>query len=140
MAAATRGVPTAQHPLSSLLSEFLLGIYQNGAFVLRESNPDAGVFRYEVDGSYGDYTTQVKITGSRVDLPCSCPYPGNGCKHAVAALLDTRDILLRWKSAAADETAGIAKEPCLLRGRAARRHAAGEVQAGSGDSGRSPAH
>ena len=98
---------------SALIYERGLGIYQNGAFVLKESNPDAGLFRYEVDGSYGDYTTQVKITGSRVDLSCSCPYPGNGCKHAVAALLDTRDILQRWKSAAADETAGAAKEPCL---------------------------
>jgi superfamily II DNA or RNA helicase len=98
---------------SALIYERGLSIYQNGAFVLKESDPDAGVFRYEVDGSYGDYTTQVKISGSRVDLSCSCPYPGNGCKHAVAALLDTRDILQRWKSAAADEATGAIEEPCL---------------------------
>jgi len=96
---------------SALIYERGLSIYQNGAFVLKESDLDAGVFRYEVDGSYGDYTTQVKITGSRVDLSCSCPYPGNGCKHAVAALLDTRDILQRWKSAG--ESTGAVKEPFL---------------------------
>jgi hypothetical protein len=100
---------------SALIYERGLGLYQNGAFVLKESNPEAGLFRYEVDGSYGDYTTQVRITGSRVDLSCSCPYPGNGCKHAVAALLDTRDLLQRWKSTSADEApgAGTVKEPCL---------------------------
>ena len=98
---------------SALIYERGLSIYQNGAFVLKESDPAAGVFRYEVDGSYGDYTTQVKISGRRVDLSCSCPYPGNGCKHAVAALLDTCDILQRWKSAAADEATGAVKEPYL---------------------------
>ena len=85
---------------SVLIYERGLSIYQNGAFVLKESDPAKGIFCYEVDGSYGDYTTQVKMTGSRVDLSCSCPYPGAGCKHAVAALLDCRDILQRWKSAA----------------------------------------
>jgi superfamily II DNA or RNA helicase len=83
---------------SALIYERGLSIYQNGAFVLKESDPDKGIFRYEVDGSYGDYTTQVKISEDRVDLSCSCPYPGSGCKHAVAALLDCRDILQRWKS------------------------------------------
>ncbi|MFO7709071.1 MAG: SNF2-related protein, partial [Desulfobacterales bacterium] len=96
-----------------LIYERGLGIYQNGAFVLKEANPEAGLFLYEVDGSYGDYTTQVIITGSRVDLSCSCPYPGNGCKHAVAALLDARGIMQRWKSAAADDATGSAKDPCL---------------------------
>jgi superfamily II DNA or RNA helicase len=85
---------------SALIYERGISIYQNGAFVLKESDPAKGVFHYEVDGSYGDYTTQVAITGGRVDLSCSCPYPGSGCKHAVAALLDVRDILQRLKSAA----------------------------------------
>ena len=109
---------------SVVIYERGLSIYQNGAFVLKESDPAKGVFRYEVDGSYGDYTTQVQITGGRVDLSCSCPYPGSGCKHAVAALLDTRDILQRFKSALADEAPGsdTVKEPCLT-GEEIRRQA-----------------
>ena len=78
---------------SAVIYERGLGIYQNGAFLLKESDADQRTFLYAVDGSYGDYTTRVRLAGDRVDVSCSCPYPGNGCKHAVAALLDVRDIV-----------------------------------------------
>jgi uncharacterized Zn finger protein len=84
---------------SAVIYERGLGIYQNGAFVLKESDSSRGTFRYIVDGSYGDYTTEVRIAQSRIDVSCTCPYPGSGCKHAVAALLDVRDIVRSWKSA-----------------------------------------
>jgi hypothetical protein len=99
---------------SAVIYERGLGIYQNGAFVLKESDSDQGTFLYAVDGSYGDYTTQVRIVEDRIHVSCSCPYPGNGCKHAVAALLDVRDIVRSWKSAVASQPKdATGKEACL---------------------------
>ncbi len=34
---------------------------------------------------------------------CDCPFPGSGCKHTVAALLDTLDILDQWRGAVRSE-------------------------------------
>jgi hypothetical protein len=84
---------------SALIYQRGLGIYQNGAFVLKESDADQKIFRYLVDGSYGDYTTQVRIDGDEITVSCSCPYPGRGCKHTVAVLLHVRDHMGRWKPA-----------------------------------------
>jgi hypothetical protein len=99
---------------SALIYERGLSIYRNGAFVLKESDRNKGIFGYQVDGSYGDYTTQIRLAGDHVDFSCSCPYPGSGCKHVVAALLDCRDILQRWKSETEDPTVDAdGKEACL---------------------------
>lgn len=46
-----------------------------------------GRFVYEVDGSYGNYRTEIMLNGE-IATHCSCPYPGRGCKHVVAILLD----------------------------------------------------
>jgi uncharacterized Zn finger protein len=54
---------------------------------------DKGWFAYEMDGKYGDYTIWIQLADDKLVTLCDCPYPGNGCKHAVAALLDTRDMV-----------------------------------------------
>ena len=59
---------------SALIYERGLGIYQNGAFVLQESDPDAGVFRYEVDGSStyarpGENSRQSRRSFLQLSLP-----------------------------------------------------------------------
>ncbi|ACN17596.1 Helicase, Snf2 family [Desulforapulum autotrophicum HRM2] len=69
-------------------------IYHHGSYFLSRENSD-GSFVYEVDGSYGNYTTQVAIKGEEVLTSCNCPYPGDGCKHVVAALLNARELLLK---------------------------------------------
>ncbi len=63
-------------------------IFENGAFMCAESDPQKGIYRYEVDGFYGDYTTEIRLDNGGVDTRCDCPYPGIGCKHTVAVLLD----------------------------------------------------
>jgi superfamily II DNA or RNA helicase len=84
---------------SARIYERGLAIYRNGAFVLKDSNLGKGIFRYTVDGSYGDYAVEVRLTPKGARYSCTCPYPGNGCKHAVAALLCTLGILERGRSA-----------------------------------------
>ena len=69
-------------------------IYQHGSYFLSREKPD-GSFVYEVDGSYGNYITSVAIRGEEVETSCDCPYPGSGCKHVVAALLNARDLILK---------------------------------------------
>jgi hypothetical protein len=99
---------------SAVIYERGLGIYQNGAFLLKESDTDQQTFLYAVDGSYGDYLTHVRLAEDHIEVSCSCPYPGNGCKHAVAALLDVRDIVRSWKSAADSQPVDAdGKEACL---------------------------
>jgi superfamily II DNA or RNA helicase len=70
-------------------------IYQHGSYFLSRENRGEDSFVYQVDGSYGDYTTRVALKGEGVVTSCSCPYPGEGCKHVVAALLNARDILMK---------------------------------------------
>ena len=82
---------------TSLIYRRGLDIYAHGAFVLKEADRDTGRFTYSVDGSYGDYTTAVRVREEGVETNCNCPYPAEGCKHAVAALLDVRDIMDGWK-------------------------------------------
>ncbi len=73
-------------------------IYQYGAFILQEALPE-GAFTYEMDGNFGDYITQIQLNEDRLETSCDCPYPGSGCKHVVAALLDARDIMAQWQNA-----------------------------------------
>lgn len=65
-------------------------LFYAGGFCCLESDPEAGRFVYEVEGNYGDYRTEVSW-GETLFASCSCPYPGTGCKHAVAVLLDLFD-------------------------------------------------
>jgi len=82
-------------------------LYRNGAFALQEKNVEDGIFVYNVDGNYDDYTTAVEMTNGTVKTSCDCPYPGTGCKHTVAILLDLRDMLGRWQEPDEDD------DPCL---------------------------
>ncbi len=81
-------------------------IYKHGSFVLKEADQEDTAFTYHVDGNYGDYTTWIKLENNALNTACDCPYPGTGCKHTVAVLMDARDILENWKRAVAVE-----KEP-----------------------------
>jgi len=50
-------------------------------------NPNTHLYRY--DGDYGDYEITIdKNSAGNFRFGCSCPYPGDGCKHVVAAFLD----------------------------------------------------
>ena len=68
-------------------------IYEGGAFVCREADLKAGRFSYEVDGAHGDYISEVEIQEEGATYTCDCPYPGTGCKHVVAVMLDALDRL-----------------------------------------------
>ncbi|HSO18968.1 MAG TPA: DEAD/DEAH box helicase, partial [Desulfosarcina sp.] len=72
-------------------------IYEHGAYACVEGDPEQGRFVYDVDGTYGDYTINVDLSRDQLDYSSDSPYPGKGCKHVVAALLDTRDRLRAWK-------------------------------------------
>lgn len=69
-------------------------IYECGSFLCVEHDLKEKRFTYEVDGNYGDYVTRAAIVKDGVESRCSCPYPGEGCKHKVAVLLDVADRLL----------------------------------------------
>jgi len=49
-------------------------LYRYGAFQCIELDPRQGEYVFEVDGSYGDYTTGVQINGS-VAISCDGPIP-----------------------------------------------------------------
>ncbi len=70
-----------------------VGIYENGSFICTESDPENGRFVYEIDGTYGDYITKVQLLSDGLNSSCDCPYPGKGCKHTVAVLLDVLERL-----------------------------------------------
>jgi uncharacterized Zn finger protein len=55
-------------------------------------------FTYEFDGTFGNYTVQIHLKNDQVETACDCPYPRNGCRHVVAAMLNAREILARHKS------------------------------------------
>jgi superfamily II DNA or RNA helicase len=84
-------------------------IYHHGAYVLKEADPEAHRFVYEMDGLYGDYTVSLVLQQDTVSTDCNCSYPGPGCKHTVAALLDASAILERWKAAATAPSEGMEK-------------------------------
>ena len=66
-------------------------LYHLGAYSCIEADRDSGEYVYEVDGNYGDYLITVDFNNGGIDYSCDCPYPGEGCKHAVAVLLDIMD-------------------------------------------------
>ncbi|HKI49454.1 MAG TPA: DEAD/DEAH box helicase [Desulfobacteria bacterium] len=75
-------------------------LYRHGSFSLSEADPEAGLFSYDVDGSYGDYVTRIIVKEDGIESACDCPYPEKGCKHTVGVLLDVRDHLERRKATA----------------------------------------
>ncbi len=84
-------------------------LFEYGACVGRCLDVTNGRFEYAVDGNYGDYTIEIEINGDGVETRCDCPYPGVGCKHTVAALLDiTRNIGFKAKS---DVESVVSEEP-----------------------------
>ena len=76
-----------------------VNLYQNGAFMPAVAEPENGRFVYRIDGNYGDYLTRIQLSDTGLETDCNCPYPGMGCKHSVAALLDARDIIEQWRQA-----------------------------------------
>lgn len=81
--------------------------YENGAYICTEASPEQDWFVYHVDGNYGDYTTEISIQDSRLGYFCDCPYPGPGCKHVVAVLLD---VLERMQTRSQDISSPEAKQ------------------------------
>jgi hypothetical protein len=63
-------------------------LFETGAYCCFFRDFEKGRFEYGVDGNYGDYQIQIDIAKNTVKTQCDCPYPGTGCKHTVAALLD----------------------------------------------------
>jgi superfamily II DNA or RNA helicase len=88
-------------------------LFEHGSFVLKQADMDTGRFVYEMDGNYGDYTIRIQLADDKPVTACDCPYPGNGCKHAVAALLDTRDVVRRWRQTSASIASPTVEEPYL---------------------------
>ncbi|MGA1826144.1 MAG: SNF2-related protein, partial [bacterium] len=72
-------------------------IFECGSFFCSEANPKTGRFVYDIDGTYGDYTAFVQFQDNGIEYACDCPYPGLGCKHMVAVLLDIQDQLDQFK-------------------------------------------
>src|SRR3989339_1390168 len=80
---------------SGLIFQRGMRIHQHGSFFLSKGDIVRKEFTYEVDGNYGNYTTWVRFEENAFASSCTCPYPGEGCKHVVAAALTARDILLK---------------------------------------------
>ncbi|GAB6190383.1 SNF2-related protein [Desulfocastanea catecholica] len=77
----------ADSPIIFKRGEFL---QKNGAFRRIAEQSGEGRYVYEVDGNYGNYRTEVILNGGVIGH-CDCPYPGPGCKHIVAILLELFD-------------------------------------------------
>jgi len=88
-------------------------IYKHGSMVRRQADPETGVFVYHMDGNYGDYTIQIQLEAHGLQTSCDCPYPGKGCKHTVAALLDTHDIVNNWRQAVIRPDQPQSEDKCL---------------------------
>lgn len=82
---------------SNLIYQRGIKIYEYGSYFCNEADPEKGRFTYGIDGNYGDYTAQVNVLENELKLSCDCPYPGDGCKHIVAVLLDIKDRLAGYK-------------------------------------------
>ncbi len=78
-------------------------LYEYGAYICTDANPEQGHYVYTVDGTYGDYTTSIVLDNAKVDYSCDCPYPSPGCKHVVAVMLDVMDRLEAWKASPVNE-------------------------------------
>lgn len=77
-------------------------IYQFGSYFLSKENLEQKEFTYRFDGNFGNYKTKVLFNYSSLETSCTCPYPGEGCKHVVAAALNARDILIKKGETQAD--------------------------------------
>jgi SNF2 family DNA or RNA helicase len=67
-------------------------IFSYGNYYLKHADYEKEKFHYFFDGNYGDYDVIIRLDkGSVIDYSCNCPYPGDGCKHSVAACLDILD-------------------------------------------------
>ena len=71
-------------------------LQRNGAFREINGNNTNDHYRYEVDGNFGNYRTEI-ILNNGIKGQCDCPYPGNGCKHIIAILLELFDKQERKK-------------------------------------------
>ncbi len=69
--------------------------FENGSYFLSEKNMEDQTFVYEFDGAFGHYTSRIKILDNRIDASCNCPFPGTGCRHAVAAALNARALMIK---------------------------------------------
>ncbi len=58
-----------------------------GAYRKIEENSSENRYLFEVDGNYGNYQTEITLNDG-IRAQCDCPYPGYGCKHVVAILLE----------------------------------------------------
>jgi len=74
-------------------------IFKTGNYYPENIDFDTQSFSYFVDGNYGDYDVNVDLAKDTVEHSCTCPYPGEGCKHTVAICLDILDQLDRHKDA-----------------------------------------
>ena len=111
----TRGFIRGNVADSAVIYSRGVRIYEHGSFLLKEADLDKAKYTYEMDGNYGDYTTWLQFTDGKVVTACDCPYPGSGCKHTVAALLDCRDVIQRQKQAPVGTTEPAVEEPFLTR-------------------------
>jgi len=81
---------TIQHDIadSDIIYRRGLAIFESGA-LLRIPMDSADNHHYRYDGSYGDYEITIDSNSDGTyRYYCSCPYPGDGCKHIVASFLD----------------------------------------------------
>ena len=91
-------------------------LFEYGACMGRLLDTGNGMFEYAVDGNYGDYTIKIRLSGDRVETSCDCPYPGPGCKHTVAALLDiSHNVGTRGRPGAQTADGEEAEPPYLSR-------------------------
>lgn len=74
-----------------------LNTYHHGSYFLSKKDIAQKQFTYEFDGNVGNYTAQIHFKGDQVETACDCPYPRNGCRHVVAAILNAGDILAKYK-------------------------------------------
>ncbi|MDD9301633.1 MAG: helicase [Desulfobacter sp.] len=68
---------------------------ENGSYFLSQKDMEEASFAYEFDGTFGHYTTRIKFTKDAITAHCNCPYPGKGCRHAVAAALNALSLMTR---------------------------------------------
>jgi superfamily II DNA or RNA helicase len=87
-------------------------LFEAGAYCCTEADREKGAYLYEVDGRYGDYTIAVQFSNGDLHYSCSCPYPGDGCKHTVAVLLDIMDrMAFRGKDVAKPQVTSLDTQP-----------------------------
>ncbi len=71
--------------------------FENGSYFLSSQNLATQSFVYEFDGNYGHYTTRIQVRPDAVETDCTCPYPGKGCRHVVAAAINAQPLLAKTR-------------------------------------------